>query len=125
MLPRCCSGAMYAGVPTAAPSCASSIDDRDVDRRDRGVGASASARQAEVGDAHAAVVADQHVLGLEVAVDEPGGVRGGEAAAGLRGTRRAPRATAAVASAQPRAQRRARRRSSIATNTAVADVPTS
>ena len=41
-----------------------------------------AAREAEVHDAHRAVAADQHVLGLEVAVDEPGGVRGREPRAG-------------------------------------------
>ena len=41
----------------------------------------ALAREAEVDDADLAVVRDHDVVGLEVAVDEPGGVRGGEAAA--------------------------------------------
>ncbi len=39
--------------------------------------------EAEVEDADAAVVADHRVARLEVAVDEAGGVRGGQAAAGL------------------------------------------
>ena len=52
------------------------------------------ARQAEVDDAHAAVGADEHVVGLEVAVHEAGGVRGGEAAAGVAHDARRPRATA-------------------------------
>ena len=38
--------------------------------------------EAEVGDDDAAVVADEDVVGLEVAVDEAGGLGGGEAAAG-------------------------------------------
>src|SRR5262249_28038255 len=40
------------------------------------------ARQAEVGDPRPAVAAEKHVLGLEVAVDEPGAVGGGQAAGG-------------------------------------------
>ena len=35
--------------------------------------------EAEVGEAGGAVLAEQHVVGLEVAVDEAGVVRGGEA----------------------------------------------
>jgi hypothetical protein len=53
------------------------------------------AGEAEVEDADAAVVADEDVVGLEVAVDEAGGVGGGEAAAGLAGTRRGSRASCA------------------------------
>jgi hypothetical protein len=37
-----------------------------------------AAREPEVGHAHASVAADEHVLRLEVAVHEAGGVRGGE-----------------------------------------------
>jgi hypothetical protein len=40
--------------------------------------------EAEVEDADAAVVADQHVVGLEVAVDDADGVGGGEALTGLQ-----------------------------------------
>ena len=40
-------------------------------------------RESEVGDAHAAVGAEQEVRGLDVAVDQTGGVRGGEPAGGL------------------------------------------
>ena len=36
-------------------------------------------RQAEVGDLHSSVIGDEDVLGLDVAVDEAGGVRGGQA----------------------------------------------
>jgi hypothetical protein len=43
----------------------------------------AAGGEAEVEDAGAAVGADEYVLGLEVAVDEAGGVGGGEASAGL------------------------------------------
>jgi hypothetical protein len=42
----------------------------------------AGAGEAEVHDADAAVVADEHVAGLEVAVDHAGGVGGGESVAG-------------------------------------------
>ena len=52
------------------------------------------AREAEVGDARAAVAADQHVVRLEVAMDEPGFVRGGEPARGVDEDARASRATA-------------------------------
>jgi hypothetical protein len=45
------------------------VEDRLVEHR---------AREPEVGDARAAVIADQHVVGLEVAVHDAGGVRGGE-----------------------------------------------
>ena len=40
------------------------------------------ARDAEVDDARPALLVEQHVVGLEVAVDEPGRVRGGEPAPG-------------------------------------------
>jgi hypothetical protein len=46
-------------------------------------GGGLGAGEAEVEDADAAVVADHDVGGLEVAVDEAGGVGGGEALAGL------------------------------------------
>jgi hypothetical protein len=36
------------------------------------------ARQPEVGHLDLSPVGDQHVLGLDVAVDQPGGVRGGQ-----------------------------------------------
>ena len=49
------------------------------------------ARQAEVGNEHAAVAPDQHVPGLEVAVHEAGAVRSLEPPPG--GRHRAPRAT--------------------------------
>ena len=55
--------------------------DRLIDRHQ--VGPVGAASDAEVDDAHAAVVADQHVVGLEVAVDEPRRVRPGEALPGL------------------------------------------
>jgi hypothetical protein len=45
---------------------------------------SLAAREAEVEDPQAPVLADQGVLGLEVAVDEAGLVGGGEAASGLQ-----------------------------------------
>jgi hypothetical protein len=71
-------------------------------RRGSGVGSSALAGEAEVDDAGAAVVVDEDVVGLEVAVDEAGAVGGGEAVAGgeehvedsarARGWRRARRA---------------------------------
>lgn len=51
------------------------------DRLGRGLGA--GARDAEVGDAHAALAVDQHVRRLEVAMDEPGVVGGQEPATGL------------------------------------------
>jgi hypothetical protein len=109
----------------------------DLRQRDLVAGADAGARrqelvdlaavlrsgQAEVQHAHAAVVADQHVVGLEVAVDDAGRVRGGEALAGLQehgedlapaaGPRRQPRAQALPAT------------SSIARNTASPTSPTS
>jgi hypothetical protein len=46
--------------------------------------AEADAGEAEVEDARALVVADEHVVGFKVAVDEAAGVRGGEAAADLQ-----------------------------------------
>jgi hypothetical protein len=49
------------------------------------------AGEAEVEDADAAVVADEHVVGLEVAVDDADGVGGGEALAGLANTARTSR----------------------------------
>jgi hypothetical protein len=51
-------------------------------RRDVGV-AVLGEGEAEVDDAHAAVAVDEHVVGLEVAVDEAVLVGGGEALAGL------------------------------------------
>ena len=50
---------------------------------DRGLVGGVEAGDAEVGDADAVVVADQQVVGLDVAVDEAGGVGRHEAAAGL------------------------------------------
>ena len=44
------------------------------------------ARQAEVHDAHRTVPADHDVVRFEVAVDEPGGVRGRQAAPGREKT---------------------------------------
>jgi hypothetical protein len=73
---------MYRGVPTMAPSRVIGAVNRS------GSGAVAArlralrhlgAGEAEVEDTDAAVGADQHVVGLEVAVHEPGSVRGGEA----------------------------------------------
>ena len=46
------------------------------------VAAARLAREAEVDDARPAVLAEQHVVGLEVAVHEPGRVRGGQPAPG-------------------------------------------
>ena len=54
---------------------------RSADRR-RAVDACGGARQAEVEHAHAPVVADHDVVGLEVAVHQPGAVRGGQPFAG-------------------------------------------
>ncbi len=60
-------------------------------------------REPEVGHAHASVVADEDVVGLEVAVDDAGGVGGGEAAAGgAQGVD--DRAPAARGIAQPAAE---------------------
>jgi len=63
------------------------VRQREIERRsvgDRRLLALAAVRdQTEVDDAHAAVVTAQDVLGLEVAMHEPGGVGGGEPAAGL------------------------------------------
>ena len=69
--PARCSGDMYAGVPPVRVRSTRAIRD---------------AREPEVGDARAAVGADQDVVGLEVAVHEAGGVRRDEAVAG-RGVR--------------------------------------
>ena len=49
----------------------------------RSSGPSTRAREAEVGDADAAVAADEHVVGLEVAVEEADRVRGLQPARGL------------------------------------------
>ncbi len=43
-----------------------------------------AAGEPEVGDADATVAIDEHVVELEVAMDEAGGVRGCETATGLR-----------------------------------------
>jgi hypothetical protein len=76
---------MYAGVPSMLPAAVTAdvgeVLTGDVDRRARA--AAASARQAEVEDADAAVVAEHHVVRLEVAVGEAGGVGCRESAAGL------------------------------------------
>jgi transcriptional regulator with AAA-type ATPase domain len=64
------------------------------------------ADQAEVGDARAAVAADQHVVRLEVAVDQASVVRGGQAAAGLDEAV-ADLAPAARRGGEPRTQRAA------------------
>ena len=60
----------------------------------------------EVGDAGATVVADQHVVGLEVAVDDAARVRGGEPLRGLREHREHGGGRARLP--EPRAQARAR-----------------
>ena len=82
-----------------------------------------AAREPEVGDEDAAVARAQHVVRLEVAMDEAGGVRGGEPAPGgdERGDDRVGRAAAArsqSASVSPST-------SSIATKSRPLAVPTS
>jgi hypothetical protein len=91
--PSCCSGAMYAGVPMMAPvrvSGASSRLPSGCTRRSRGggqllaAGVFGGAGEAEVEDLDGALVGDEHVVGLEVAVDDAGAVGRLEAATGLR-----------------------------------------
>ena len=77
---------MYAGVPTSAPVLVTVAgtrprvdriaDVRGIDRLLR------EPREPEVHDAHGAVAPDHDVLGLEVAVDDAGGVRGRQPAPG-------------------------------------------
>ena len=54
------------------------------------------AREPEVGDDRAAVARDQHVLRLDVAVDEAGLVRGGDAVRRRRAARRGSRSRVRV-----------------------------
>ncbi len=61
------------------------------------------AREPEVHDLHPATRADHHVVGLEVAVDEPGIVGGLQALAGARGTAPGPRARVCARICQGRA----------------------
>ena len=79
--PRCSSGAMKPGVPATRPACVSIDRCAAADRHRLAAGRRAAVgrgivREAEVHHAHATVVADHHVLGLEVAVDQALGVRG-------------------------------------------------
>jgi len=70
---------MYPGLPITAPGAVSRS------RAGELPGGSVTASlyrpsmpgHAEIGDAHATVLAHQNVVGLEVAVDDPGAVRGG------------------------------------------------
>ena len=68
---------------------------------------------------------DEHVLRLEVAMDEPGRVRGGEPAAGARRTRRRSRATPARGAVEPARAACRRATSSIAMKTRSSTAPTS
>ena len=69
---------MHAGQPRRARNAELTRDARRVHRR-----AGERSREAEVGDLDDAVGADQDVARLEVAVDEPGAVRGREPGARL------------------------------------------
>ena len=104
---------MYAGVPISAPVRVSADGGRAREvsvvaghQLDRRVFADlrAVAGQAEVDDPDGAVVRDHDVLGLEVAVDDAGGVRGRQAPAGGEEDRANLRPGAGLA-AQPRRQR--------------------
>ena len=80
--PRACSGDMYAAVPTTVP--ASVLTPNCV------VSApvwpdSGELGQAEVQHLHDAVRPEHHVLRLDVAMDDPGGVRGAQRGRDLNG----------------------------------------
>ena len=89
-----CSGLPCAGLRPLAPS-----SDRASCRR------GTRAREAEVRHAHAPVAADQHVVGLEVAVEQADRVRGDAGRAPPGGTRRGSRATCAATCLSQRRQR--------------------
>ncbi|MCY1011609.1 hypothetical protein OV079_39810 [Nannocystis pusilla] len=126
--PKCCSGDMYVGVPTIVPvrvsrspsgsSCGSAAGCTCVDACDSDIAPAACGRGSSrlaastepsawtrpKSTTRARVLADEHVVGLEVAVNQPGRVRRREASPGPehRAQHLLPRASLG---AEPRPQR--------------------